>query len=148
MSMSNISIHYVHNQSGVQRFYDVINEELDAIRAAGTFKNERVITSSQKPEINVQGKKDDQVPQLNFCANNYLGLASHPEVIRKSKTYLNNYGAGLSSVRFICGTQVSKRSFVDQSNIVYNTNGTPQNTMNTLMFALCANSACSHNSSD
>uniref|UniRef100_A0A4W4EYC3 Aminotransferase class I/classII large domain-containing protein n=1 Tax=Electrophorus electricus TaxID=8005 RepID=A0A4W4EYC3_ELEEL len=80
----------------------LLEKELDTIRAAGTWKGERVITSKQGPHINVDGSRDDI---LNFCANNYLGLSSHPEVIQAGIEALQKYGAGLSSVRFICGTQ-------------------------------------------
>jgi glycine C-acetyltransferase len=73
---------------------------LDEIRAAGLFKNERVITTPQGASIETAGKE-----VLNFCANNYLGLASHPAVIAGAKKALDSHGFGLSSVRFICGTQ-------------------------------------------
>ncbi|KAI4800702.1 hypothetical protein KUCAC02_007143, partial [Chaenocephalus aceratus] len=72
------------------------------IRAAGTWKAERIITSKQGPQINVEGSRSTI---LNFCANNYLGLSSHPEVVQAGIDALNSHGAGLSSVRFICGTQ-------------------------------------------
>jgi len=75
---------------------------LDGIKNAGTWKTERVITSRQDVSIDVQGSKGKI---LNFCANNYLGLSSHPDVIKAGIEALNEYGAGLSSVRFICGTQ-------------------------------------------
>uniref|UniRef100_A0A8C4SFR8 2-amino-3-ketobutyrate coenzyme A ligase, mitochondrial n=1 Tax=Erpetoichthys calabaricus TaxID=27687 RepID=A0A8C4SFR8_ERPCA len=71
-------------------------------QGAGTWKNERIITSKQGPHITVQGSREDT---LNFCANNYLGLSSHPAVIAAGIAALRDYGAGLSSVRFICGTQ-------------------------------------------
>ncbi|XP_072127837.1 2-amino-3-ketobutyrate coenzyme A ligase, mitochondrial [Mobula birostris] len=80
----------------------VLEAELERIRGAGTWKNERVITSRQGPHINVQGSEG---AILNFCANNYLGLSSHPAVIQAGIEALDQYGAGLSSVRFICGTQ-------------------------------------------
>ncbi|XP_067315064.1 2-amino-3-ketobutyrate coenzyme A ligase, mitochondrial [Pseudorasbora parva] len=80
----------------------VLESELDSIRAAGTWKGERVITSKQGPHICVDGSRGDI---LNFCANNYLGLSSHPEVVKAGIDALQKYGAGLSSVRFICGTQ-------------------------------------------
>ncbi|XP_036445843.1 2-amino-3-ketobutyrate coenzyme A ligase, mitochondrial [Colossoma macropomum] len=80
----------------------VLESELDTIRAAGTWKGERVITSKQGAHISVDGSSGDI---LNFCANNYLGLSSHPEVIQAGIEALQRYGAGLSSVRFICGTQ-------------------------------------------
>ncbi|MCX7878553.1 MAG: glycine C-acetyltransferase [Ignavibacteria bacterium] len=75
--------------------------ELQSIREAGLYKNERIITSEQGPEITIYGGKK----VLNFCANNYLGLSSHPEVIKAAKETLDTHGYGMSSVRFICGTQ-------------------------------------------
>jgi glycine C-acetyltransferase len=84
------------NQPFVQR----ITAELSAIKEAGLFKNERIITSEQGPEITVSGKK-----VLNFCANNYLGLSSHPKVIEAAHKAIDTHGYGMSSVRFICGTQ-------------------------------------------
>ncbi|XP_034078616.1 2-amino-3-ketobutyrate coenzyme A ligase, mitochondrial [Gymnodraco acuticeps] len=80
----------------------VLESELEGIRAAGTWKAERIITSKQGPQINVEGSSSTI---LNFCANNYLGLSSHPEVVQAGIDALNTHGAGLSSVRFICGTQ-------------------------------------------
>src|SRR5687768_18441610 len=74
--------------------------ELEEIKTAGLFKTERIIESPQGPEIVVNGKT-----VLNFCANNYLGLSSHPKVIAAAKKYIDHRGYGLSSVRFICGTQ-------------------------------------------
>jgi len=75
--------------------------ELDEIRAAGLFKAERVITSPQSAEIALE----DGRTVLNFCANNYLGLADHPDVIASAKAALDTHGFGMASVRFICGTQ-------------------------------------------
>ncbi|KAI1732618.1 aminotransferase class I and II domain-containing protein [Ditylenchus destructor] len=83
-------------------FVDQLNAELDGIKAAGTYKHERIILGPQGMEITVHGSDK---PLLNFCSNNYLGLSSHPELIEESKRYLDKYGTGLSSVRFICGTQ-------------------------------------------
>lgn len=77
-----------------------IAKELEEIKSSGLYKNERVITSDQGAEIEVGGKT-----VLNFCANNYLGLSSNPKVIEAAKETINNRGYGLSSVRFICGTQ-------------------------------------------
>ena len=74
--------------------------QLDEIRSAGLFKTERIFTSAQGAEIIVNGRK-----VLNFCANNYLGLSSNPKVIEAAHTTLDRRGYGLSSVRFICGTQ-------------------------------------------
>jgi len=79
---------------------DWINTELKGVREAGLFKEERVLMSPQGAEIKVaQGKV------INFCANNYLGLGDHPELIKRAKEILDERGYGLSSVRFICGTQ-------------------------------------------
>ena len=78
-----------------------IQTELDAIREAGLFKRERTITSPQGAEINtIEGGE-----VLNFCANNYLGLSSHPKVIEAAIEAIHSHGFGMSSVRFICGTQ-------------------------------------------
>jgi glycine C-acetyltransferase len=76
-------------------------EELEAIRAQGLFKSERIITSPQSAEITL----DDGRTVLNFCANNYLGLADHPDLIQAAKDALDSHGFGMASVRFICGTQ-------------------------------------------
>lgn len=78
-----------------------LHKETDDLRAAGLYKTERIITSPQQAAINVQG--DTEV--LNFCANNYLGLANHPVLVDAAKKALDRYGFGMSSVRFICGTQ-------------------------------------------
>lgn len=83
-----------------QAFVKRISNELNEINTAGLFKKERVITSEQGPEITVNGKT-----VLNFCANNYLGLSSHPKVIEAAHKAINTHGYGMSSVRFICGTQ-------------------------------------------
>ena len=78
-----------------------LQSELDDIRSNGLFKEERIITSPQGAEIELNtGQK-----VLNFCSNNYLGLSSHPEVIAAAKEALDTHGFGMSSVRFICGTQ-------------------------------------------
>ena len=78
-----------------------LQTELESISQAGLFKKERVIVKPQSTEIEVStGKK-----VLNFCANNYLGLSSHPEVVQAAKDALDSHGFGMSSVRFICGTQ-------------------------------------------
>jgi len=83
-----------------ENFAKRLHKEIEGIKSAGLYKNERIITSAQGAEIQV-GEKT----VLNFCANNYLGLASHPEVIAASKETTDERGYGLSSVRFICGTQ-------------------------------------------
>jgi glycine C-acetyltransferase len=76
-------------------------KQLDEIRAAGLFKGERVLTSAQQAHVEVQGRTE----VLNMCANNYLGLANHPEVVRAAHEALDHWGNGMASVRFICGTQ-------------------------------------------
>jgi glycine C-acetyltransferase len=83
-----------------EEFVARIKTELTAIETAGLSKKERIITSEQGPEITVNGKT-----VLNFCANNYLGLSSHPKVIEAAHKAIDTHGYGMSSVRFICGTQ-------------------------------------------
>jgi glycine C-acetyltransferase len=79
----------------------VLQQELAQIEEAGLYKRERIITSPQGADITVQGGQE----VINFCANNYLGLSSHPKVIEAAKKVMDSHGYGLSSVRFICGTQ-------------------------------------------
>jgi glycine C-acetyltransferase len=81
-------------------FYNRLQKELNEIESSGLYKKERVIESPQGAEILVNGKK-----VLNFCSNNYLGLSSHPKVIAAAKNTIDERGYGMSSVRFICGTQ-------------------------------------------
>ena len=80
---------------------NAISAELDAIREAGTWREERIITTPQYSRINTTAKPG----VVNFCANNYLGLSTHPELIKAAKESYDKWGFGLSSVRFICGTQ-------------------------------------------
>lgn len=94
-----------------------LQKELKEIKAAGLYKQERIITSPQGVEINIsspqgadqtpfpKGRVGDGLHVLNFCANNYLGLSSHPKVIEAAKKTIDTHGYGMSSVRFICGTQ-------------------------------------------
>ena len=77
-----------------------LKQELAEIKAAGLYKSERVITSPQRAEIEVAGRK-----VLNFCANNYLGLSDNPRLIEAAKKAMDSRGYGMSSVRFICGCQ-------------------------------------------
>ena len=80
---------------------EYLQSELQTIEENGIFKKERIITSAQDAEITIStGEK-----VLNFCANNYLGLSSHPEVVQAAKDAMDSHGFGMSSVRFICGTQ-------------------------------------------
>lgn len=83
-----------------EKFITRLREELTDIDKAGLYKRERIITSEQGAEIQVGGKS-----VLNFCANNYLGLSSHPAVVKAAKDAIDTHGYGMSSVRFICGTQ-------------------------------------------
>lgn len=83
-----------------EKFVERISAELKEIEEAGLFKKERIIESEQGAEITVNGKK-----VINLCANNYLGLSSHPKVVEAAKKYVDYRGYGMSSVRFICGTQ-------------------------------------------
>ncbi|MBS2098359.1 glycine C-acetyltransferase [Carboxylicivirga linearis] len=82
------------------KFQDFLKNEIEGIKESGLYKNERIITSPQGAEIQVGGKT-----VLNFCANNYLGLSSHPRVVEAGQKAMDTHGYGLSSVRFICGTQ-------------------------------------------
>ena len=83
-----------------ENFVKRIGKEIEEIKASGLYKTERAITSPQGAEITVNGKT-----VLNFCANNYLGLSSHPTVIEAAHAAIESHGYGMSSVRFICGTQ-------------------------------------------
>ena len=83
-----------------ESFITRLGKEIEEIKNAGLYKTERIITGAQGAEIEVGGKT-----VLNFCANNYLGLSAHPKVIEAAKKYIDHRGYGLSSVRFICGTQ-------------------------------------------
>lgn len=86
-------------------FYQKINEQLEQTRSEGLFKSERIITSAQ--DANIAVAEGNQV--INFCANNYLGLANHPDLIAAAKTGMDSHGFGMASVRFICGTQDSHK---------------------------------------
>jgi len=83
------------------QFQPFLAKEIEGIKEAGLYKKERIITSAQAAAITIQGGQH----VLNFCANNYLGLSSHPKVIEAAKAAIDTHGFGLSSVRFICGTQ-------------------------------------------
>ncbi len=100
-------------------------EELDAIRGAGTFKEERVISSPQSASIDVP-----QGEVINFCANNYLGLADNPEIIARAKQALDERGFGMASVRFICGTQDLHKEL---ENTISRFNGTDD----TILYSSC-----------
>jgi glycine C-acetyltransferase len=89
------------NKIMLGRFQNQLQDELATIKDAGLFKKERIITNPQGASIRVSTGEE----VLNFCANNYLGLSSHPDVIQAAKDALDTHGYGMSSVRFICGTQ-------------------------------------------
>src|SRR5271156_3033909 len=82
-------------------FQDHLTKQVAEIRAAGLYKTERIITTPQATHIRIAGGRE----VLNLCANNYLGLAEHPEVIAAARAALDRWGYGLASVRFICGAQ-------------------------------------------
>jgi glycine C-acetyltransferase len=86
-----------------------LQNELDSIKEQGLFKTERIIETPQDAKIKVNGKE-----VLNFCANNYLGLSSHPEVIKAAHDTLDHWGYGMSSVRFICGTQTIHKTLEEK----------------------------------
>ncbi len=96
-----------------------IQQTLDGIKADGLYKNEREITSQQQPEISVT---DGRI--LNMCANNYLGLANHPEIIKAAKDGIEKWGYGLASVRFICGTQTIHKQLEKKVSSFLGTNDT------------------------
>ena len=86
-------------------FYEQLTNSLETARAEGLFKEERIITSAQQADITVGGSN-----VINFCANNYLGLANHPQLIAAAKAGMDSHGFGMASVRFICGTQDSHKA--------------------------------------
>ena len=83
------------------KFKEFLTQELANIEAAGLYKKERIITTPQRADIQVNGGEH----VLNFCANNYLGLSDNKRLIEAAKSAMDTYGYGMSSVRFICGTQ-------------------------------------------
>ncbi|KAJ2741636.1 hypothetical protein GGI20_005054 [Coemansia sp. BCRC 34301] len=105
-----------------------VTAALANMKAAGTFKTERIITTPQRSSISVQSRS---APVLNFCANNYLGLASHPAVVSRATQYLEQWGSGLSSVRFICGTQSIHKDLETQISQFYGGN------RDTILYASC-----------
>ncbi len=102
-----------------------IENEIVGIKEAGTYKSERILLSSQDAEIKVG---DDKL--LNFCANNYLGLSSHPRLIEAAKKGLDSHGFGMSSVRFICGTQDLHKELEDKITNFFKTE-------DTILYASC-----------
>jgi glycine C-acetyltransferase len=94
-----------------ERFLDHLAGEVQGLRDSGLYKSERILTSPQAAEITVEDRTE---PVLNFCANNYLGLADHPRMVEAAKAALDRYGFGMSSVRFICGTQDDHKALEDR----------------------------------
>ena len=104
----------------IKKFRQQLQNELKDIVSAGLFKKERIIINPQSTEIQVStGEK-----VINFCANNYLGLSSHPEVIKSAKDALDTHGFGMSSVRFICGTQNIHKELEDKISLFLSTEET------------------------
>lgn len=91
------------------QYKDILQKELQSIEEAGLYKKERIIETPQGAEIKANGKE-----VINFCANNYLGLSSHPKVIDAAKKTLDEWGYGMSSVRFICGTQTIHKTLEEK----------------------------------
>ena len=105
---------------------DTLKKEIQEIKDEGLYKSERIITSSQDAVIKLS--TGDEV--LNFCANNYLGLSNHPEVIQAAKDVMDTHGFGMSSVRFICGTQDIHKQLEDKIAEFYKTE-------DTILYAAC-----------
>ncbi|MGY2574552.1 glycine C-acetyltransferase [Vibrio sp. C8] len=91
-------------------FYQQIRDQLDEVKAEGLYKSERTITSQQSASVHISTGED----VLNFCANNYLGLANHPALIEAAKEGMDSHGFGMASVRFICGTQDSHKALEEK----------------------------------
>ncbi|KAJ2910716.1 hypothetical protein GGI21_000579 [Coemansia aciculifera] len=107
-----------------------VTAALGAMKSAGTFKTERIISSPQQASITVSTAQE---PVLNFCANNYLGLSSHPTVISRARSYVSQWGSGLSSVRFICGTQTIHKDLETQITQFHHGQGVGD----TILYASC-----------
>lgn len=103
-----------------------LQQEIAEIKEAGLYKRERIITSPQDASITIKGGKE----VINFCANNYLGLSNHPEVVQAAKDTLDSHGFGMSSVRFICGTQDIHKKLEEKIADFYNTE-------DTILYAAC-----------
>lgn len=99
--MFSINIPNLQTTKASERLRQIIAAQIEEIKNAGTYKRERVITTPQEAVIKVQ---QSTKPVINFCANNYLGLSNHPDLVKAAKHTLDTHGFGLSSVRFICGT--------------------------------------------
>ncbi|WP_261817516.1 glycine C-acetyltransferase [Vibrio gallicus] len=91
-------------------FYKQIQQQIEEVKSEGLYKSERIITSQQQALVSISSGED----VLNFCANNYLGLANHPELIKAAQQGMDQYGFGMASVRFICGTQDIHKQLEDK----------------------------------
>lgn len=91
-------------------FYNQIQQQIEEVKSEGLYKSERIITSQQQASVSISTGED----VLNFCANNYLGLANHPELIKAAQSGMDEYGFGMASVRFICGTQDIHKQLEDK----------------------------------
>src|SRR5258705_11004035 len=101
------------------KFVNRVGNEVEEIKTSGLYKTERIISSPQGAEITVNGKT-----VLNFCANNYLGLSSHPKVIEAANKAIDKRGYGMSSVRFICGTQDIHKELEEKLSVFLGTEDT------------------------
>ena len=106
-------------------FQQHLQNELEEIRHAGLYKNERLIQGPQQAAIQVAGKE-----VLNFCANNYLGLSNHPRLVQAAKDMMDQRGYGMSSVRFICGTQDMHKTLEEAISKFFKTE-------DTILYAAC-----------
>ena len=93
---------------------EFLKKETEELEATGLFKKERVITSPQQSRILSEGQN-----VINLCANNYLGLSNHPRLVKKAQEALDQYGFGMSSVRFICGTQDIHKELEEKNLFVF-----------------------------
>lgn len=107
------------------QFQTALKKELESIKAQGLYKVERIIETPQDAQINVNGKE-----VLNFCANNYLGLSSHPDLIKAAHETLDEWGYGMSSVRFICGTETIHKTLEKKISTFLGTD-------DTILYAAC-----------
>ena len=109
------------------KFKEHLTKQLDQIKEDGLYKNERVITTPQNSAINVEGASGEV---LNFCANNYLGLSDNSRLIKAAKAAMDTHGYGMSSVRFICGTQDLHKELEKAISKYFNTE-------DTILYAAC-----------
>lgn len=117
------------NNNNKQSFYNNISNQIDNLKSEGLFKPERIISSPQNSQIEIINNNTNK-SVINLCANNYLGLADHPDIIKAGQEALKNYGFGMASVRFICGTQSIHKQLEERlSNFL--------NTEDTILYSSC-----------